>query len=146
MVRRSRTGIPIDEINPEGNINWPTLPTFKQFLRQESELRLMILGPKFSDVIRDEANWRLKLYEKWLLMLEDGIGNDDTFRNSRNQMTQQERRKKLSQVRNARERNFKRMQDRERQNSRSRVPRRRQKLLDNEQMPKGLQSDEEDNK
>ena len=61
-------------------------------------------------------------------------------------MTQQERRKKLSQVRIARERNFKRMQDRERQNSRNRVPRRRQKLLDNEQMPKGLQSDEEDNK
>ena len=54
-------------------------PTNIQFLRQESELRLMILGPDFAETLRNEAKWRLNLYEKWLILLEDGYGEDETF-------------------------------------------------------------------
>lgn len=74
----SKTGKTIDEIQPEGSF-WPSLPNFKQFLRQESELRLMILGPDFAETLRNEAKWRLNLYEKWLILLEDGYGEDETF-------------------------------------------------------------------
>lgn len=54
-------------------------PANIQFLRQESELRLMILGPDFAETLRNEAKWRLNLYEKWLILLEDGYGEDETF-------------------------------------------------------------------
>jgi len=43
-------------------------PTNIQFLRQESELRLMILGPDFAETLRNEAKWRLNLYKKWLIL------------------------------------------------------------------------------
>ena len=105
---RSRNGKRVDNIEPDGKF-WPNLPTFKQFLRQESELRLMILGPGFADTIRDEASWRLKLYEQWLVLLEDGYGEDNTFVTSTGQREYaQEMRKRVSM---ARERNKNRIRD-----------------------------------
>ena len=47
---------------------------FKKALKKESELRLDILGPWASDVVKEEASWRLDLYRGWLQMLADGVG------------------------------------------------------------------------
>jgi len=88
--RRRRRRRAVEEINPDMKL-WPNLPTFKQFLRRESELRLMILGPGFADTIKDEASWRLKLYEKWLVLLEDGYGEDETFVNTNTNNTNTKR-------------------------------------------------------
>ena len=55
---------------------WMDIPTFKQYLRREAELRLSILGPDWEEWVKGESNWRLNLYEGWLELIEDGVGDD----------------------------------------------------------------------
>ena len=55
---------------------WMDIPTFKQYLRREADLRLMILGPDWEDWVKGESDWRLDLYKKWLNVVENGIGDD----------------------------------------------------------------------
>ena len=55
---------------------WMDMPTFKQYLRREAELRLSILGPDWEEWVRGESDWRLNLYKGWLELLEDGVGED----------------------------------------------------------------------
>ena len=55
---------------------WMDIPTFKQYLRREAELRLSILGPDWEEWVKGESNWRLNLYQGWLELIEDGVGDD----------------------------------------------------------------------
>lgn len=55
---------------------WMDIPTFKQYLRREADLRLSILGPDWEDWVRGESDWRLNLYKKWLGVVENGLGDD----------------------------------------------------------------------
>ncbi|GFH47008.1 hypothetical protein CTEN210_03483 [Chaetoceros tenuissimus] len=55
---------------------WMDIPTFKQYLRREADLRLSILGPDWEDWVRGESDWRLNLYKKWLGVVENGFGDD----------------------------------------------------------------------
>ncbi len=52
------------------------IPTFKQYLRREAELRLSILGPDWEEWVRGESDWRLNLYKGWLELIDEGFGGD----------------------------------------------------------------------
>lgn len=54
---------------------WPDMPTFRELLRNEADFRLRILGDGWSDVVREESDWRLGLYRDWLWLLNDGVGD-----------------------------------------------------------------------
>lgn len=56
---------------------WVDISTFRDLLRRESEMRVSILGEDWTDEIKDENNWRLDLYKKWLWALNDGFANVD---------------------------------------------------------------------
>jgi len=58
------------------NTIWMDVPTFKQYLRREADLRLMILGEDWEDWVKGESEWRLNLYKKWMDVVQNGIGND----------------------------------------------------------------------
>jgi len=60
----------------ESSSIWMDIPTFKQYLRREAELRLMLLGPDWEGWVKGETDWRLNLYKKWIDVVEDGIGDD----------------------------------------------------------------------
>ena len=51
------------------------MPTFRELLRNEADFRLRILGDGWSDVVREESDWRLGLYRDWLWLLNDGVGD-----------------------------------------------------------------------
>lgn len=55
---------------------WMDIPTFKQYLRTEAELRLAILGPDWEDWVKGESDWRLNLYKSWLELVDNGVGDD----------------------------------------------------------------------
>ena len=55
---------------------WMDVPTFKQYLRKEAELRIAILGDDWTDIVKSESEWRLNLYQGWLDLIEDGFGDD----------------------------------------------------------------------
>jgi hypothetical protein len=55
---------------------WMDIPTFKQYLRREADLRLTILGPDWEDWVKGESDWRLNLYKNWLEVVENGVGDD----------------------------------------------------------------------
>lgn len=76
--RRSSEGSDEDEgdMRGESSALWMDIPTFKQYLRREADLRLMILGPDWEDWVKGESDWRLNLYRKWLNVVENGIGDD----------------------------------------------------------------------
>jgi len=64
------------DMRGESSTLWMDVPTFKQYLRREADLRLMILGPDWEDWVKGESDWRLNLYSKWLNVVENGIGDD----------------------------------------------------------------------
>ena len=64
------------DMRGESSALWMDIPTFKQYLRREADLRLMILGPDWEDWVKGESDWRLDLYGKWLNVVENGIGDD----------------------------------------------------------------------
>lgn len=55
---------------------WMDIPTFKQYLRREAELRLSILGPDWEEWVKGESDWRLNLYKGWLELIDEGFGDD----------------------------------------------------------------------
>jgi hypothetical protein len=59
---------------PKPTSFWPDIDSFRGMLRNEAALRLRILGDDWSGVVKDESDWRLGLYKKWLWMLHNGIG------------------------------------------------------------------------
>ena len=64
-----------NNIEPSASV-WMDVETFKRKLRKEAELRLLILGPDWEEWVKGESDWRLNLYKKWLLIVEEGIGDD----------------------------------------------------------------------
>jgi hypothetical protein len=50
------------------------IDTFRDLLRTEAEMRLRILGDGWSDTVKRESSWRLRLYKEWLWNLHDGVG------------------------------------------------------------------------
>ena len=60
----------------ESNSLWMDIPTFKQYLRREADLRLTILGPDWEDWVKGESDWRLNLFKNWLGVVENGVGDD----------------------------------------------------------------------
>lgn len=50
---------------------WMDVGTFTSYLRKEAHLRLSILGPSWSDAVKGESRWRLKIYKNWLEMMND---------------------------------------------------------------------------
>jgi len=73
VSRRERN---MDETQDSKSSIWMDMPTFKQYLRREAELRLLILGPDWEDWVKGEGDWRLNLYQGWLSIVEDGYGDD----------------------------------------------------------------------
>ena len=60
--------------DPPPNKYWMDIDTFRNLLRSEAELRMNILGGRFSKAIKDESDWRLNLYKDWLWTLDKGLG------------------------------------------------------------------------
>ena len=52
---------------------WMNLPTFRSFLRREAQMRLSVLGPRWSEAVKEESRWRLEVYRRWLRLFK----NDD---------------------------------------------------------------------
>ncbi|KAL9190991.1 hypothetical protein ACHAXT_000697 [Thalassiosira profunda] len=65
-----------DGAEPPGNQFWMNLPTFRDYLRKEAQLRLQILGPDWKESVLDESRWRYDLYKTWLTMLDEGVGEN----------------------------------------------------------------------
>jgi len=55
-------------------LEWPDVDTFKDWLREESVVRLRIAGPWIRDGIKLENKVRLSLYKWWLKAVEEGVG------------------------------------------------------------------------
>ena len=70
-AKRSRTRLD-DPPDPPGF--WPSIGSFRAMLRDEASMRLRLLGDDWEDVVKDESNWRLELYKKWLWTLHNGVG------------------------------------------------------------------------
>mmetsp|Transcript_35312 Transcript_35312/g.84355 ORF Transcript_35312/g.84355 Transcript_35312/m.84355 type:complete len:639 (-) Transcript_35312:175-2091(-) len=66
-----------DEIPP--NRFWMDLPTFRDFLRKEAQMRIKILGPDWKETVLDESRWRYDLYKTWLVMLDEGVGENPLY-------------------------------------------------------------------
>jgi hypothetical protein len=54
---------------------WMDMDTFRTLLRNEAELRLRILGDDWASTVKQESEWRLNLYKKWLWTLHNGVGD-----------------------------------------------------------------------
>lgn len=63
--------------NPAPNKFWMDLPTFRDFLRKEAQLRIQIIGPDWKESVLDESRWRYDLYKTWLTMLDEGVGGEN---------------------------------------------------------------------
>ena len=70
--RRNRHSVPLND--PPTTGFWPDLPTFRRLLRDETNLRINVLGRDWRDTIEQENDWRLGLYTSWLRTLHNGIG------------------------------------------------------------------------
>ncbi|CAB9521750.1 expressed unknown protein [Seminavis robusta] len=53
---------------------WMDIDTFRDLLRKEAEIRLRLVGDDFEDAVKEECDWRLKLYKDWLWKLDKGVG------------------------------------------------------------------------
>jgi hypothetical protein len=54
---------------------WIGMDSFRSLLRNEAELRLRILGDDWAPTVKQESEWRLALYKKWLWTLHNGVGD-----------------------------------------------------------------------
>ncbi len=68
-----------DDDVPPPNKFWMDLPTFRDYLRTEAQLRLKILGPDWKESVLDESRWRYDLYKTWLTMLGEGVGENQLY-------------------------------------------------------------------
>jgi hypothetical protein len=79
---------------------WPDVDTFQKLLRDEATFRLRILGNDWTDVVKEEIDWRNDLYTSWLHTLQNGIGEpfvqsrSDRLRRQRQQQEERIRRDK----------------------------------------------------
>ena len=48
------------------------LSTFRTFLCKEAQLRLSTLGPGWSNAVKEESQWRLEMYRKFLERVRAG--------------------------------------------------------------------------
>jgi len=71
-----KAGMDDGAMSGESSTLWMDIPTFKQYLRREADLRLMIIGPDWEDWVKGESDWRLNLYKQWLNVVENGVGDD----------------------------------------------------------------------
>jgi hypothetical protein len=71
--RTTKTTIIADPPPPKSNL-WPDIDTFRSLLRSEASLRLRILGEDWAPTVKEESDWRLNLYKKWLWTLHHGVG------------------------------------------------------------------------
>ena len=74
---------------------WPDVDTFQKLLRDEATFRLRLLGNDWTDIVKEEIDWRNDLYTNWLYTLHNGIGEpfvqsrSDRMRRQRRQQQQQ---------------------------------------------------------
>ncbi len=73
--QKRRSGVGLDGRDKKSSL-WMDVPTFKQYLRREADLRLSILGPDWEDWVKGESDWRLNLYKNWLDIVDNGVGDD----------------------------------------------------------------------
>jgi hypothetical protein len=68
---------PAEEDDPPSpnSLVWVDIDTFRKLLRNEAELRVRILGEDWADIVKEESDWRLRLYKEWLWALHHGIGS-----------------------------------------------------------------------
>ena len=64
------------------------LSTFRTFLCKEAQLCLSILGPGWSNAVKEESQWRLEMYRKFLERVRD---DDKTERRSKSSGRRQTR-------------------------------------------------------
>ena len=69
---------------------WPDVDTFQKLLRDEATFRLRILGNDWTDIVKEEIDWRNDLYTNWLQTLQNGIG--EPFVQSRSDRLRRQRR------------------------------------------------------
>ena len=72
LNRREKTPLS-DPPDPNSPI-WVDMDTFRSMLRNEAELRLRILGDDWASTVKQESEWRLDLYKRWLWTLHNGVG------------------------------------------------------------------------
>lgn len=65
----------LEDPPPSSSGIWPDMDSFRNMLRNEASLRLRILGDDWSEVVKEESDWRLDLYKKWLWTLHNGVGD-----------------------------------------------------------------------
>ena len=64
-----------DDPPPPKSGLWPDIDSFRDMLRNEARLRIRILGDDWSDIVKEESDWRLSLYKSWLWTLHNGVGD-----------------------------------------------------------------------
>ena len=74
---------------PRASRLWPDMNTFRGLLRNEAQMRLRILGDDYSDMVKNEADWRTDLYKNWLWTLHRGVG--EPFVQSRSERARRQR-------------------------------------------------------
>lgn len=82
-----------DDDEPPPNKFWMDLPTFRDYLRTEAQLRLKILGPDWKESVLDESRWRYDLYKTWLTMLDEGVGENPLYEYGERPRRTEERRR-----------------------------------------------------
>ena len=82
-----------DDDEPPPNKFWMDLPTFRDYLRTEAQLRLKILGPDWKESVLDESRWRYDLYKTWLTMLGEGVGENPLYEYGERSRRPEERRR-----------------------------------------------------
>jgi hypothetical protein len=75
---------------------WPDVDSFRDMLRNEARIRLLILGDDFVDSVKQESDWRLNLYKNWLWTLHSGVG--EPMVESRSERMRRQQRKTGSQA------------------------------------------------
>ncbi|CAM9636480.1 unnamed protein product, partial [Phaeothamnion confervicola] len=53
-------------------VSWPDLDQFRTMLRQESEMRLGLVGPWAAEIVAAENKFRVQAYSAWLRALRNG--------------------------------------------------------------------------
>jgi hypothetical protein len=69
--------------DPPDSPIWMDMDTFRDMLRSEAELRLRVLGDDWAPTVKQESDWRLKLYKDWLWALHNGVGTNAVVPSSR---------------------------------------------------------------
>lgn len=82
------------------------LPAFKEYLRQEADIQISVLGPAWKDYVEKERSFRLSLHENWLkskAVAESDTGNapdvvNNDFLLKQKQLLKQEQQKMRSEL------------------------------------------------